>query len=1018
MAITQDGKYIASGSADSRVCLWDSATGKEIRTFKGHAGGVSSVALTADGKYLVSGSWDKTVRLWDLNTGREIRTFKGHVEGVNSVALSGDGKYLVSGSYDKTVRLWDLNTGREIRTLGHADGVRSVALSADGKYLVSGSMDKTIRLWDLKTGKEIRTFSWDIFAPPLDLCKKGKYLVAGSLGCTVHLLRLKSGKKIRTFTGHTAAVLSVALSADGQHLVSGSYDYVRLWDLKTGKEIRTFNGHTEGVTSVALSADGQYLVSGGMDNTVRLWELNTGREIRVFSGHNFSINFVALGVDRQYLISGSEDKTVRLWDLKTGKQIRTFKVVVEGVTSVALSGDGQTLVSVIRDKTVRLWDVKTGKEIRTFKVDVEGFPYDVALSGDGQTLVTGRESWSRSTGIRYTMRIWDVKTGKKIRTIVWHELLVAFMALSGDGQTLVSGNEDKTVRLWDVKTGTEIYTFKGHAEGVTSVALGAEGKYLVSGSWDKTVRLWDLNTGREIRTFKGHTSGVTSVALSVDSNYMVSGSRDGEIKTWDLKTGYLLISLVPFKDNEWVTYTPDNYYICSPGGEKYVSFRKRNTIYGPEMYSQSFKNAEVIANKLQITNVQTTTVEKTKPVDTQPIDINITSSNEPTTIKTPGSIQPPTVVINYFKCKDKLIEEENPMVESPEVEVNATVLDNQYGLKKIIITVNNITLSEKILSGKSYKLKQTIALSDSMNHIKIIAFNTKDIQGVEEKVIAYQKTTSKSSPLQQMVKSIFGKKRSWAVLIGIKDYTLQRNGMKPLPYALNDVRSMKNYLITGLDFDKNNIKTLIDSRATREEIVKELGENIPGRVGTGDRVLVYFSGHGGKEIIRTDDGDKTFSYLIPYDGKQNSLFSTGISMEVLSRLSERIPAKQVLFIIDACFSGNIGQIIKKSSIYPKETRKEIETFIKNKGREVMTAGTMDEEAMMGDKWNNHSVYTFYLLKGLRGGADYNKNKVITTTELQQYLENYVPKEANQTPLRFHLPGSRGGQFVFYREGED
>jgi len=234
---------------------------------------------------------------------------------------------------------------------------------------------------------------------------------------------------------------------------------------------------------------------------------------------------------------------------------------------------------------------------------------------------------------------------------------------------------------------------------------------------------------------------------------------------------------------------------------------------------------------------------------------------------------------------------------------------------------------------------------------------------------------------------------------------------------LNDVQAVKDYLITGLDFDEDNIKTLVDSRATREEITKELGENIPARVGTNDRVLIYFSCHGGKEVRKTDG--ETLSYLIPYYGKQKSLYSTGIPIDAISDLSKRIPAKHVLFIVDACFSGNIGQITKSGG-YPEETKKEIETFIENKSREVITAGTKDEAANMGYEWNKQSVYTYYLLKGLRGGADYNKNKVITLSELQLYLETLVPKElkVKQTPQRIPLESREGGQFVFYREGED
>lgn len=91
-------------------------------------------------------------------------------------------------------------------------------------------------------------------------------------------------------------------------------------------------------------------------------------------------------------------------------------------------------------------------------------------------------------------------------------------------------------------------------------------------------------------------------------------------------------------------------------------------------------------------------------------------------------------------------------------------------------------------------------------------------------------------------------------------------------------------------------------------------------------------------------------------------------------------------------------------------------FIKSEGRQVMTAGGADETTVMSKEWNNHSVYTHYLLKGLRGAADYNKDKVISIRELQVYLDSTVPKEAKQTPQLFNLNNSEG-QFVFYHEGE-
>ena len=95
-----------------------------------------SVAISNDCRYLVSGSWDKTVRLWELATGKEIKQFLGHTHWVKSVAISKDSRYLVSSSCDDTIRLWYLATGKEIKQfLGHTSSVWSVAISNDNCYM-------------------------------------------------------------------------------------------------------------------------------------------------------------------------------------------------------------------------------------------------------------------------------------------------------------------------------------------------------------------------------------------------------------------------------------------------------------------------------------------------------------------------------------------------------------------------------------------------------------------------------------------------------------------------------------------------------------------------------------------------------------------------------------------------------------------------------------------------------------------------------------------------------------------
>jgi adenylylsulfate kinase-like enzyme len=115
-----------------------------------HTKSVNGVSFSPNGKLLATGSADNTVKLWDTSTGKEIKTLSGHTNTVYGVSFSPDGKLLATGSYDYTVKLWDTTTGKEIKTLnGHTNSVWGVSFSPDGKLLATGSADNTVKLWRL-----------------------------------------------------------------------------------------------------------------------------------------------------------------------------------------------------------------------------------------------------------------------------------------------------------------------------------------------------------------------------------------------------------------------------------------------------------------------------------------------------------------------------------------------------------------------------------------------------------------------------------------------------------------------------------------------------------------------------------------------------------------------------------------------------------------------------------------------------------------------------------------------------
>ena len=320
-----------------------------MRTLASTSGPVWSVAVSPNGKTIASGSWDGTIQLWHVsidNAKIPIRTLAGHSGAVWSVAISSDGKLLASGSADKTIKIWNLQTGELQKTLkGHAAGVFSIAFSPDNSLIASGSFDKTVKLWNIKQGKSE---------------KYQRYSYAHSRGNSYgysyeYSYAYSHGFPTRTLLGHTQEVQSVAFSPDGQTLASGSTDgTVKLWNVNTGKAFRTLSDHTDAVWSVAIAPDGKTLASGSWDRTVKLWNLETGKIQRTLRGHSKQVHSIAFSPDGRTIASGDLGGTIKLWSARHGCQKGTLKGHSDSV-EISFPEDGKTMITGSFDDTIKLW---------------------------------------------------------------------------------------------------------------------------------------------------------------------------------------------------------------------------------------------------------------------------------------------------------------------------------------------------------------------------------------------------------------------------------------------------------------------------------------------------------------------------------------------------------------------------------------------------------------------------------------------------------------------------------------
>jgi WD40 repeat protein len=600
---------------DRTLKLWDLGDGTCLQTFRGHAERVSSVCLSSDGRHALSGSWDGTVRVWDTTTGRCLRSIEvggDHAPTVRAVCLSQDGDRAVISTSDLEFHLWDLTTGTRLRTFSfHRAGVGAVAFLPGGERIASGSEDRSIGLWDTATGQRRSTILGHRGAvTEVRPIAGGRLLVSGGDDGTVRLWEVSSGRNLRSFEGHAGRVGGVAASEDGRRAVSGGRDgSLRVWRIDpelprttappevsrvvtseaVGDRARRYRvlleagvGHLDrgevvdalgplqraralpgfereprvlaawrrlcaalprvdlaatwplpSVPDVGfgptmqLTADGDRALVGGLDGLLRLWDLSSGTCLRTFEGHTGRVRSVDIGPDGRIALSGSADGTLRLWEVATGRCLHTLAGHADEVETVRLRPDGRAGLSGSDDRTVKLWDVVTGTCLRTFAGHTDQVRA-VRFSPDGGSVYSGG-------GFDRTIRHWDVASGRCVRTLEGHTGAVQTLAIGPAGRQLVSaavGYADNAIRLWHLDDGTCHRTFEGHTDGIWSVQLSSDGRHLGSAGADGTVRLWEIATGVCLRIFEVASTDVTSLRLSRDGCRVVAAGNDRSLRSW------------------------------------------------------------------------------------------------------------------------------------------------------------------------------------------------------------------------------------------------------------------------------------------------------------------------------------------------------------------------------------------------------------------------------------------------------------------------------------------------------
>ena len=608
VAFSPDGKYIASGSHDCTIRLWNVETGEAaFKPFEGHKDKVFSVVFSPNGEYIASGSKDHTIRLWNIKTGKmTVKPFEGDiVECATSVSFTCDGKYIMFVPQNLIIHIWNIETGGMVLKpfLGKDEDfqVRRVAISPDGMYIASSSMEAPLQLWNIKAAQA--TFKPLITTLPtsLSFSPDGKYLASGSYR-TIQLWDVETGEMLsRPFEGHQEFVVSVMFSPDGEYIVSGSFDStVRIWNVQTGEAaLEPFEGHV-GVVSASFSPDGKYIISGSYDCIIRLWKFETNKVgLRPIEWHTDSITSVSFSPDGKYIASGSSDHTVRLWNVETGRAaLKPFKGQTSPVTtSVSFSPTGEYIASG-SSNIIRLWNAKTGElevEFAPFELE-EGYITSISFFPDGKHIAFCSKFYHDDTSIQ-AFHLWNINTIEPISqpfSEMPKELVYSF---SPNGKHIATGLSDGTIQLQNIETGELEATFKPlfrvHEEAhkdlnmVQCITFSADGKYIAICSDNGEIRLcqWKSETREVALLLQGRLRGIigSAVTISPDKKYIIFGSYH-TIQLCTIETDR---PALPLESNlkslgghrgfvHSVSFSPDGKYIASSSDDRTIRIYHNN----------------------------------------------------------------------------------------------------------------------------------------------------------------------------------------------------------------------------------------------------------------------------------------------------------------------------------------------------------------------------------------------------------------------------------------------------------
>lgn len=517
LAISPNGKRIATGLADSSIMVRDAQTGEQIQILTGHSKEVTALGWSIDSSLVVSGSLDESVGLWRVSDGERMVKWEGHSSAIRAVAVSANSEELKACSVDGRLAAYTRATNQERVVLKPQQGLTAVAVSPSGKRVALAAADGSVQLFNTDSGESMGTTAPSESVKALAWSADDVSWVSFDAGRKVKYWKLATLEPSRGWTETSKNLVKLCMSSDGSRLLGATTEgVVRLWDAE-GHVLQRLPWESSGdIQALALSDDGQLAVAASADGTIMAFPTSLVRAINAHSGQADVVRFS----DDRTVITAGADQVISAWNLENGTQLRQFEGCPARVIEMIAATAASKLIVLGDNKKLYAWNLSDGTPI-DLTADIRDLSFRrMSLNSDGKRLALLDD--------RGQFKIVQVSDMREVGEMASPVTDATSMTFLKNGAIVCSAESLAFVAHGE---GTEL-GHKAHEGAMTAVVAVPNKDEIITAGEDGKIKSWSLS-GEPIRTLVESESPIRLLTTSEDGTELVSLSSDNRLKSWN-----------------------------------------------------------------------------------------------------------------------------------------------------------------------------------------------------------------------------------------------------------------------------------------------------------------------------------------------------------------------------------------------------------------------------------------------------------------------------------------------------